>query len=341
MITRTAATWHTEDWQFLLSDSIRSAESLWQALELPPERLPAAIRAHGDFAVRVPKPFLQKMERGNPDDPLLRQVLPAAEELIEQVGYVADPLAERGSNPAPGMLHKYKSRVLLVLSGACAVNCRYCFRRHFPYLDNRLGSEELSEIEAYLRRHTELNEVILSGGDPLVVSNARLERLLAVLDSIPHLARLRIHTRLPVVIPQRVDQGMLEALQNSRLQTVLVTHSNHPQELDRVFDDAMALLREIGVTLLNQAVLLRGVNDSEAIQGQLSERLFQAGVLPYYLHLLDPVAGAAHFDVPEDEARSLMQALHRTLPGFLIPRLVREIPGKPGKTLIDLNFSSL
>lgn len=340
MITRTAPTWHTEDWQFLLSDSIRTVEDLWQALGLPQNQLPEALKAHLDFPIRVPKPFLDKMSRGNPDDPLLKQVMPVAAELEQHSGYLRDPLAEKGSsNPASGLLHKYKSRVLLVLSGACAVNCRYCFRRYFPYSDNHLGSAELDRIEHYLRQHESVNEVILSGGDPLVISNARLGKLLSLLESIPHLSRMRIHTRLPVVIPQRIDAGLLDVLSGSRLKLVMVTHSNHPAELDGLFDQAMLSLRQSGVTLLNQAVLLRDINDSVALQAALSERLFQAGVLPYYLHLLDPVAGASHFNVDETTARGLMQRLHAELPGFLIPRLVREVPEKPSKTLIDLHLS--
>lgn len=339
MITRTAPSWHTEDWQILLSGSIRCPETLWKRLNLPLDTLPAALKGHGDFPLRVPEPYLDKVEPGNPDDPLLKQVLPVAEESVMQPGFVADPLGERLTNPSSGLLHKYKSRVLLVLSGACAINCRYCFRRHFPYSDNRLSSQEFSEIQQYLEAHPEVNEVILSGGDPLAVSNARISNLLNMLENIPSVTRLRIHTRLPVVIPQRIDAGLLELLGNTRLQCVLVTHSNHPRELDEVFDGAMGALRQAGVHLLNQAVLLRGVNDDGAVLVALSERLFQAGVLPYYLHLLDPVAGAHHFDVHENSARQIMATLHRELPGFLIPRLVREISGRSGKTLIDLHLS--
>lgn len=339
MITRTAPGWHTEDWQIELSGAVRSVESLWQLLDLPVDSLPAALAAHRDFPVRVPRAFLAKIEKGNPDDPLLKQILPVAAETHSVAGFVADPLAERNANRQSGLLHKYQSRVLLVLGGTCAINCRYCFRRHFPYEDNRLGPEDLAGIQAYLADQPDVNEVILSGGDPLVTSNARLCALLDLIEAVPHISRLRIHTRLPVVIPQRVDQGLLQRLGQSRLNCVLVTHCNHPQELDTDFDHAMNLLKRQGVTLLNQAVLLRGVNDSVATQVALSERLFAAGVLPYYLHLLDPVAGAHHFDVPESEARTLMQAVHAALPGFLIPRLVREVPGQPGKSLIDLHLA--
>ncbi len=339
MITRTAPGWHTEDWQIELSGAIRTVEALWQALALPPELMPAALAAHKDFPVRVPRPFLERIEKGNLDDPLLRQILPVAPEVVPVEGFVVDPLAEAQARRSSGLLHKYQSRVLLVMSGTCAVNCRYCFRRHFPYEDNRLDAEAFSQIEAYLQAHPEVNEVILSGGDSLVISNLRLSQLLQVIESVPSVTRLRIHTRLPVVIPQRIDQGLLQCLGDSRLKAVLVTHSNHANELGEDFDLAMNLLQRQGVTLLNQAVLLRGVNDSVAALATLSERLFMAGVLPYYLHLLDPVAGAHHFDVPEPEARHLMQSLHSLLPGFLIPRLVRELPGRSGKTLVDLHLS--
>lgn len=339
MITRTATGWHTEDWQIELSGAVRTVEDLWQALELPLEQMPAALAAHKDFPVRVPRPFLARIEKGHPHDPLLRQILPVAAETLPAAGFIADPLGEAQARRTAGLLHKYQSRVLLVLSGTCAINCRYCFRRHFPYEDNRLGSDELNQIAAYLQAHPEVNEVILSGGDPLVTSNLRLSQLVRVIESVPSVTRLRIHTRLPVVIPRRVDQGLLQCLADTRLQTVLVTHSNHAQELGDEFDLAMNLLKSQGVTLLNQAVLLRGVNDDAATLVALSERLFAAGVLPYYLHLLDPVAGAHHFDVPEAEARTLMQAVHTALPGFLVPRLVREVAGQPGKSLIDLQLA--
>ena len=339
MITRTAPSWHTEDWQFLLSSSIRCPETLWKRLQLPLHTLPAGLQGHGMFPLRVPEPYLDKIKPGDLEDPLLKQVLPVSAESESRPGFITDPLGERLANPQSGLLHKYQSRVLLVLSGACAINCRYCFRRHFPYQDNRLSSQDFAGIEAYLFQHPEVNEVILSGGDPLVVSNARIGKLLNIMEKVPTVSRLRIHTRLPVVIPQRVDAGLINSLANTRLNCVLVTHSNHPDELDPVFDQAMLALREVGVHLLNQAVLLRGVNDDASVLANLSERLFQAGVLPYYLHLLDPVAGAHHFDVPEGEARKLMHSLHQQLPGFLIPRLVREISGKSGNTPIDMHLS--
>ncbi len=339
MITRTAPSWQTEDWQNALSSTIRTPEALWQALQLPAEQLAEIVAAHGSFPVRVPLTYLNKIKRGDPLDPLLLQILPRGEELQLAAGFVADPLEEQNVNPVAGLLHKYRSRVLLVLSGACAINCRYCFRRHFPYQDNGLGQHQLEQIKAYLQLNPDVNEVILSGGDPLAVSNSRLADVFAMLSSVPHIRRIRIHTRLPVVIPQRIDAGLTRILNESPLPVVLVTHSNHPRELDQDFDRAMDALKRSGVTLLNQSVMLRDVNDSVAVLEALSERLFSAGVLPYYLHLLDSVAGAHHFGVAEEEAVKLMHGLQGRLPGFLLPRLVREEPGKSSKTLIDLNLS--
>lgn len=339
MITRTASSWHTEDWQFALSDSIRSLEALCEALNLPLEAVADGKLGENGFPVRVPKHYLSKIKPGDIQDPLLLQILPVLAESQPHPGFVADPLAEKHSNPQTGLLHKYQSRVLLVLTGACAINCRYCFRRHFPYQQNQLTGEELFHIQSYLMQHPEVNEVVLSGGDPLLTSNVRLAKLLKIIETVPHITRIRIHTRLPVVIPQRVDQGLIDVLAACSLKSILVTHVNHPNELDENFDLAMSYLKGAGVTLLNQSVLLKGVNDTVAVLGQLSERLFAANILPYYLHLLDPVAGAHHFDVQEAQARQLVVALQGMLPGFLIPRLVREIPGKSSKTLIDLHLS--
>ena len=339
MITRTASSWHTEDWQIALSNSIRTLDALCEALGLPAEMVSEGMGGERDFPVRVPLGYLAKIKKGDLDDPLLKQVLPLGAEKVAQPGFVADPLAEQSSNPQTGLLHKYQSRVLLVLGGACAINCRYCFRRHFPYEDNQLSGQELFRIQTYLMEHPEVNEVVLSGGDPLLQNNARLAKLLKIIEAVPSITRVRIHTRLPVVIPQRIDQGLIALLGDSKLKVLLVTHVNHAQELDEDFDLAMGYLKAAGVTLLNQSVLLHAVNNDAQTLAQLSERLFQADVLPYYLHLLDPVAGAHHFDVPQGQARELMYKLQGLLPGFLIPRLVREIPGKSGKTLIDLHLS--
>ncbi|MCE0732554.1 EF-P beta-lysylation protein EpmB [Halomonas sp. G15] len=319
-------------WQAQLAGAVRDPRELCRRLGLDERWLPGAEAGHELFEVRVPEAFLSRMRPGDPHDPLLRQVLPLDEEVRPTPGYVADPLEEAAHTPAKGLIHKYSGRVLLIASPACAVNCRYCFRRHFPYAENSPSMAQWEATLDTLRDDTTIHEAILSGGDPLAASDRRLAWLVARLEEIPHLTRLRIHTRLPVVIPQRIDDTLLAWLGGTRLQKVIVLHINHANEIDDAVIAACARLREAGVTLLNQSVLLRGVNDSVAALATLSERLFEAGVLPYYLHVLDPVAGAAHFDVPDDEARELVAGLRELLPGFLMPRLVREIPGEGSKT---------
>lgn len=339
MITRTAVTWHTEDWQRQLSQVVGSVEELWQLLELPNELLPGAHQAARQFPLRVPRAFVAKMRKGDIHDPLLRQVLPLGEELAVPPGFVTDPLAERSSNPHQGLLHKYESRVLVIAGSACAVHCRYCFRRHFPYQDNQLSQPQFDALLDYLREHPEVNEVILSGGDPLVTSNARLQRWVEALETLPQLKRLRLHTRTPVVIPERIDAGLLHLLRHTRLRPVMVVHCNHANEIDPTFAAAMAHLKEAGVTLLNQAVLLKGVNDSVDAQVALSEALFDAGILPYYLHLLDRVAGAHAYRIDDNDAFDLYRAMAARLPGFLLPRLTREVPGAPAKQVLAPELS--
>lgn len=319
-------------WQAQLAGAIRDPLELCNRLDLDPAWLPGANAGHALFEVRVPEAYLARIHPGDPHDPLLRQVLPLAEENRSREGFVNDPLAETEHTPRRGLIHKYRSRVLLIASPTCAVNCRYCFRRHFPYQENAPSRAQWDDTLAYIQDDVSLNEVILSGGDPLAASDRQLGWLSERLSAIPHLTRLRLHTRLPVVIPDRIDAGMLAWLAASRLQKVIVLHVNHPNEIDDAVTAACRRLQRIGVTLLNQSVLLRGVNDSVEVLASLSERLFEAGVLPYYLHVLDPVAGAAHFDVPDAEARELVAGLREVLPGFLMPRLVRETPGEASKT---------
>ncbi|HET9680125.1 MAG TPA: EF-P beta-lysylation protein EpmB, partial [Gammaproteobacteria bacterium] len=274
------------------------------------------------------------MEKANPHDPLLRQVLPLGDELVPTPGFKTDPVGDLNTQLAPGLLQKYAGRVLLVATGACAVHCRYCFRRHFPYGDeNPRRGQWRAALDAIQADNT-IKEVILSGGDPLSLNDEHLSHLVNELAAIPHLIRLRIHTRQPVVLPERVDDNLLAWLHASRLQKVVVIHSNHAQEIDSRVSDAINHLRRADCTVLNQAVLLRGVNDSAAVLANLSETLFKAGVMPYYLHLLDKVAGAAHFDVPESEAQDLMRTLRATLPGYLVPQLAREIAGEDSKRLV-------
>jgi EF-P beta-lysylation protein EpmB len=291
--------------------------------------LPAAA---AEFPLRVPLSFVERMEPGNIDDPLLRQVLPVAEENTDHPGYSRDPLDESHAMPVPGLLHKYHGRALLTLTGACAVHCRYCFRRHFPYGEsNPLGTGREMAI-GYLLKHPEIGELILSGGDPLSVPDGRLSALAKQLSGIGHLHTLRIHTRLPVVLPERVDQLLLDWLTDLPQRVVMVVHCNHPNELDATVETAMRPLQQAGVVLLNQSVLLRGINDNADTLVRLSEKLLACGILPYYLHQLDRVQGAAHFAVGDNSARALMDTIHRRLPGYLVPRLVRELPDCPGKS---------
>ncbi len=332
MIHRTAATWQAPRWQNELADIIRSPEALFRLLELDPALLPDALAASERFSLRVPRAYAARMRKGDPADPLLRQVLPLGEELVAAPGYSADPLGEAEANPIPGLIHKYHGRVLLIVSGACAINCRYCFRREFPYEDNNPGRSRWQEALDYIASDPSITEVIYSGGDPLNASDRQLQWLTERVAAIGHVKRLRIHSRLPVVIPNRIDESCLEWMTGHRLSTSLVIHSNHARELDDDVHQAMNRLRAAGVTALNQTVLLQGVNDRAEDLAELSERLFACGVLPYYLHMLDKVAGARHFEVDESRARQLLQQLREQLPGYLVPKLVREIAGEPSKT---------
>jgi len=336
-----------------MREAVSSMAELLALLRLDGESLPARWRspqlrpaeaAARDFPLRVPRSFVARMRPGDPRDPLLLQVLPTAAELVATPGYAADPLHEVAEatessspvSPVPGLLHKYRGRALLLTTGACAIHCRYCFRRHFPYGEHALWSEGWGRALDWLAAHRDVEEVILSGGDPLAIADDKLARLVAGLDAIPHLRRLRVHTRLPVVLPERVDGALLDWLAGTRLRTVVVLHANHAQELDGDVAAAVARLRAARAIVLNQAVLLAGVNDSTAAQRDLARALFDAGVLPYYLHLLDRVAGAAHFEVPERRARELLRELMAELPGYLVPRLVREVPGAPHKVPVEL-----
>ncbi len=319
-------------WQKILAEGFTSANALLSFLQLPIHC--ASDEAELQFKTRVPRGFASRMQRACPNDPLLLQVLAADKELDSHLGFVDDPLAEVVANPLAGLIHKYHGRVLLTVTGACAVHCRYCFRRHFPYENNNPGRLGWQPVIDYIAADKAIHEVILSGGDPLLATDKVLKPLLTELAGIPHLQTLRIHTRIPVVLPERIDEGLLQLLSDNRLQKVVVLHSNHPQELDDSVADACRALRQIGCHLLNQSVLLAGVNDEAQTLAVLSERLFAMGVLPYYLHLLDKVQGAQHFDVPLNKALAIFKALQAQLPGYLVPRLVREEAGKTNKTLI-------
>jgi EF-P beta-lysylation protein EpmB len=334
MITGTEAIRQTPRWQALLAAAVTDPETLLAALELGPEWLPGARAAARLFPLRVPRGYVARMARRDPQDPLLRQVLPLKPECEVAEGFGPDPVGDLAALAAPGVLHKYRGRVLLTATGACAVHCRYCFRRHFPYGDAIASADRWRAALDYIAADPGIEEVILSGGDPLTLSDRRLAEFAEAAGRIPHVRRLRLHTRLPIVLPERIDAALLAWLGATRLAVVMVAHANHANEIDAGVRAALARLKEAGVTLLNQSVLLAGVNDSAGALADLSAALFDAGVLPYYLHLLDKVQGAAHFDVPEDRARTILSELNARLPGYLVPRLVREVAGAPGKTAV-------
>jgi len=320
-------------WQALLARAVKSTDELLSLLQIDPVQLKTRPLT-GHFPLRVPRGFIARMRKGDSRDPLLLQVLPLPQESLETIGFLHDPLAENDAMPVPGLLHKYHGRVLLTTTGACAIHCRYCFRRHFPYANANPVNDHWQQSIEYIRQHSDITEVILSGGDPLTLTDARLQSFTDQLAGIGHLHTLRIHTRLPVVLPERVDAGLLCWLKTIGLKVVMVVHCNHANEIDAGVIDAMQRLQAAGVVLLNQSVLLRGINDDAATLASLSERLFAAGVLPYYLHQLDRVQGAAHFEVDTATAQQLMAEVRALLPGYLVPRLVQETAGMPGKTPI-------
>ena len=321
-------------WQQQLRDAVRDVEELAALLDLPPDAL--ASDATLDFPLLVPRAYVARMKKGDPRDPLLLQVLPTALEAVDVPGFTRDPLSEARFAEA-GLVRKYRDRSLLITTGACPVHCRYCFRRSFPYADQLAARNDFADALERLARD-ETKEAILSGGDPLSLGNARLESLLVRLAALPALRRVRLHTRFPIVLPDRVDRGLVALLERARVDVVVVLHTNHPREIDDDVARALGALKSAGVTLLNQSVLLRGINDDAVTLAELSERLFDCGALPYYLHLLDPVAGAAHFDVDETRAEALYRELLARLPGYLVPRLVREVPGQASKTPLPVGL---
>jgi EF-P beta-lysylation protein EpmB len=318
-------------WQQLWRDAITDPLELLRMLGLENRAAELLAAADTGFAVRVPRGFVARMRHGDANDPLLLQVLPGAAELIETPGFSTDAVGDLDARAAQGVLHKYAGRALLIATGSCAINCRYCFRRHFPYADETAAAGRWRAAIDYLAADASINEVILSGGDPLSLSTPKLIELTDALTRIPHIRRLRIHTRLPVVLPERVDTELLDWLAGLPLQRVIVLHANHANELDDSVVDACVALRDTGVNLLNQSVLLRGINDDANALADLSERLIACAVMPYYLNQLDRVKSAAHFEVSDDVALGLIEALRARLPGYLVPRLTREIAGAASK----------
>ncbi|MGY2798257.1 L-lysine 2,3-aminomutase [Ewingella americana] len=327
-----------EDWLHQLGDVITDPDELLTLLALNNNaELQTGHEARRLFPLRVPRAFVARMQPGDPHDPLLLQVLTAREEFIAAPGFTTDPLDEQRS-VVPGLLHKYSNRALLLVKGGCAVNCRYCFRRHFPYQENQGNKANWVQALDYIRSHPELDEIIFSGGDPLMAKDHELDWLITELEAISHIKRLRIHTRLPVVIPARITPKLCQRLSESRLQVLMVTHINHANEIDDEFRDGIAELKKAGVTMLNQSVLLRGVNDCADTLAALSNALFDSGIMPYYIHVLDKVQGAAHFMVDDDEARVIMKGLMSKVSGYMVPKLTREIGGEPSKTILDLRL---
>ena len=321
-------------WKRLLADAVRDPDELLRLLNLPASLLEGARAAAKRFPLLVPHGFLARMKPGDPDDPLLRQVLPLGAEETNVKGYTPDPLAEAKATVLPGLIQKYAGRALLVTSGACAVNCRYCFRRHFPYGDIPKGLFAWRPAISRIAADPSVREVILSGGDPLVLTDDALERLAKELAMIPHVKRLRVHSRLPIVIPERVDEYLIGWLRGTRLLPIMVVHANHPAELSGKCADALERFVHAGIPVLNQAVLLKGVNDDADTLAELCERLIDLRVTPYYLHHLDQVQGAAHFAVSESRGREIMADLRSRLPGYAVPRYVKEVPGGSSKVLL-------
>ena len=333
----------TLSWQQQMRTSIRDLKTLQKALDLAPPSATigdqsnsagTAADAEASFSVFAPQPFVDRIERGNALDPLLLQLLPTAAENQSPEHFSLDPLAEADAVLTEGVLKKYAGRALFIVTGACAIHCRYCFRRHFPYSENSVDSSKWDQAIDAIAADPQIEEVILSGGDPLTVVNATLKKLFVKLESVTHLKRIRIHTRLPIMIPNRVTNELIEIFSGSSKQQVMVIHSNHANEIDDQVAAALQKLSRAGVTLLNQSVLLAGVNDSAEALIDLSKRLLATGVMPYYLHQLDEVVGAAHFEVPVERGVELISEMRAALPGFAVPRYVKEIPGQPNKTVL-------
>ncbi len=322
---------HNLDWKKQLSQAVSNPEELLQLLNLTSDHVGKG-EATRLFSLRVPRAYVERMEKGNPDDPLFRQVWPDQKEFKPHPDFIPDPLQENEANPVPGLLHKYGTRVLTISAASCAINCRYCFRRNFAYQEQAFNESAWEAWIDYIAKHPEINEVILSGGEPLLIPDDKLQRLTEKLEAMPQIRRLRIHSRLPLVIPDRITDAFLSLAERSRLDWLLIWHINHPNEIDHNVKTAAARCRDAGIRQFNQSVILKKVNDCSAILSALSERLFDSWIQPYYLHLLDRVTGIQHFEVPEDEVLKIYQELLAQLPGFLVPRLVREEPRQPSKT---------
>jgi len=322
-------------WQAAMKDAVRDPAELCRLLDLSPESVGMSQSAGAQFPLFVPRGYVARMRPGDPADPLLRQVLPVTDEIAELPGFVADPVGDLAATRQPGLLQKYRGRVLLIATGTCAVHCRYCFRRNFPYDESPRSIEDWRPALDEIADDPSIHEVILSGGDPLTLVDATLGELVGQLSEIRHLRRLRIHTRLPIVIAERVTDELIDILSGSRLTPIVVIHANHANELDSRVAATLARLSDSGIVLLNQAVLLAGINDSIEAQAVLCERLVDLRVMPYYLHQLDRVAGAGHFEVPIHVGRRIVEELRSRLPGYAVPRYVQEVAGATSKIVLE------
>ena len=323
---------HIKTWQQELSEGFSNVSDLCHYLDLPLDH--SSITTATDFAVRVPKEFATRMEKGNINDPLLKQVLPVIDENMHSIGFKDDPVGDINASTSTGVIHKYDNRVLFITTGSCAINCRYCFRRNFPYADFQLSTQKMAKALQYIKDNSHISEVILSGGDPLLLNDQKLSSLFDQLEDIPHLKRIRIHSRIPIVLPSRITNLLCNTLSGLKKDIILVIHSNHENELNKRVQEACQKIKQCNVTLLNQSVLLKNINDSATTLVALSEKLFTLGVLPYYLHLLDKASGTHHFEVNQTVAISLMQQIKEQLPGYLVPKLVREQAGAKNKIFI-------
>jgi len=321
----------SKNWQQQLAEAFNNIDDLCRYLNLSPDHLPISAAAAENFPLRVPLSFAACIEKGNMHDPLLRQILPIKEELIAYPGFSNDPVGDLAAATQVGVLHKYHGRVLLINTGSCAINCRYCFRRNFPYADLQLSKQQEDAAINTIQNDTSISEVILSGGDPLLLSDSRLTRLIRQLDGIAHLKRIRIHSRLPIVLPARITNEFISTLKQSPKQIIIVVHCNHANEINDRVIAACNSLKNSGIILFNQSVLLKGVNDNAEVLCELSEQLFSHGIIPYYLHLLDKATGTGHFEIPETEALALVRQIQAALPGYLVPKLVKEQAGAASK----------
>jgi len=327
-----------ETWQLELREGFRDMTSLLHFLEIPESLGREFFDSHSEFPIRVPRTFAQRMEKGNPFDPLFLQIMPQLQEQHSPNEFKLDAVGDLEAVKSKGVIQKYKGRVLLLMTGTCAVHCRYCFRRHFPYFENSMiSAETMNEFLSQLKNDPSIEEVIFSGGDPLLLTNNKLFEWAQALTQIPTIKRWRIHSRLVSVLPARIDAGLIEVLdffQKDNRKTILVNHINHPNEINEEVIEALVRLKKSEITLLNQSVLLKEINNDVTTLKYLSTKLFQYGVLPYYLHLLDRTKGTHHFEVEEEKARALHAELLACLPGYLVPKLVREVQGQPNKVLI-------